>query len=97
MAAGQPAERFWRVTPREAQIVLRGAARLRETDAEMAAQIAWETARLVAVGVNNPKKFPDYVPLAERGRGRRRPEMTDEELFARLRATTLALGGTVHE
>lgn len=46
MDAGQDPDRFWRTTPREASIILRGAAHKITREHELAAWLAWHVAAL---------------------------------------------------
>lgn len=50
----------------------------------------------IAIGVNDPKKYPDKPRLAENNNGDL-PEMTDDEMERQARRNTIRMGGTIND
>lgn len=84
VAAGFDADAFWRSTPREIALHMRGAARREERAHTLRAWHAWHVAALGRV---------ERMPSLEAMTGQRRRTMTDAELNAIGRALWIDRGG----
>lgn len=60
MGANLDPAAFWQITPREVVVILDGADARAKADLRNAQQIAYSTAVLVGVAINNGKKFPKF-------------------------------------
>jgi len=84
--ARQDYDRFWDKTPAEITRILEAAIRRDERDHEEARIRNYELANLIAFAHHDPKKMPEYKPIASK------PEaMSDEVQQARARGAFIAL------
>ena len=81
MSAGQPPADFWTVTPREAGVVLAGAAEREVRHVRQEQAIIYSLANLIAYAVNAPGKMPKFDAVFPDGKPKKR-QSAEEILLA---------------
>lgn len=73
MSLGLPPDLFWTVTPREAGVVMAGAAARDRARADLSKGLTYTLAQLSGIAMRDPKRMPAYAkvfPDPDRGAGR---------------------------
>jgi hypothetical protein len=89
VAAGLPPDLFWSVTPREMHLMRAGANDRALRDLRTDQRIAYSTAVLVAIAVNNAKKLPSFDKAFPDGTPK--PPMTGQQMMQSMKAWTAAI------
>jgi hypothetical protein len=93
---GQCADRFWHLTLRHQSVIMRGAARGLKREFRQSESVAYALAKLVMIGFQNPKNFPEFDKVFPgRGKARRKTPMSPEQMTAQITAYVIASGGKV--
>jgi hypothetical protein len=95
--AGQPPDLFWHTTLRLQALILSGVTRRIERERLFAERQAWDTARLVGLAFNEPRKFPTFEKFRTPAGGVRaaRQTMGWRQMKAMVLAHVVASGGEV--
>lgn len=90
MSAGLNPADFWTVTPREAGIILTGAAARDWRQLRQGQGLVYTLAALVAYAVNNPSKMPKFDKVFPDGKPKK--AQSPEEILAAMREWTAVIG-----